>query len=145
VWRKLMRKSSAERWLLLEATGCLVAARLALALLPFRRLVRIFDWPVSGPELSGSERERLTRQVRWAVTAAARHLPVEMVCFPRGIAAQVMLRRRRVGTTLYYGVAKLQGEGLKTHVWVQDGATGVVGHGAAEQYTVMMRYPGGGV
>lgn len=139
--RKLRRTSGAQRRLLLEALVCLTAARAALALLPFKRLIPIFSWTMAGPEVCGAARERLRREVAWAIRATSAHLPIEMVCFPRGIAAQIMLRRRCVGTTLYYGVANLPGQGLTAHVWVQDGAVGVMGHASAPDYTVMMRYP----
>lgn len=73
---------------------------------------------------------------------ASHVLPFKIVCFPRGFAAQAMLRRRGITTTVYYGAASRSGRGLVTHVWVQDGAEGVMGLRAATGYKVIAKYPG---
>lgn len=138
---RFRNKPIRQQCLLIEAVICLLLARLALALVSFRRLTKFMGRTMTYPEVMGAERERLRSEVAWAVTAAAEHLPVKMVCFPRGIAAQAMLRRRLIAATIFYGVAKLPGRGLIAHVWVQDGASGVVGHQVAAQYAVLMHYP----
>lgn len=93
------------------------------------------------PELQGEERQALINAVRWSVLRASHQLPVKIVCFPRAIAAQAMLRRRKVGTTVYYGAATQPGKGLLSHVWVQDGQAGVIGFRAATGYKIIATYP----
>ena len=136
-----MRLPSGKRMLLLEAAFGLIAARLALRFLPFRRLKPFLVRRVKGKEAIGDVRARFREEVVWAVGAAAKHLPGEFVCFPRAIAAQAMLRRRRAGTALYYGVSALPGHGRTAHVWVQDGDSCVVGNRQESLYTVIARYP----
>lgn len=138
---KFRNKSPRQQFLLMEASLYLMSARLLLAVLPFRLLTKIVGRLLKYPEVVGPVRERFCNEVAWAVTAAADHLPIRLVCFPRGIAAQAMLRRRRVAATMYYGVANLPERGLAAHVWVQDGSCGVVGHQIAGTYAVMMRFP----
>jgi hypothetical protein len=127
--------------LLLEAALGLILARLALRVLPFRRLKPFFNRPVRGPEVDGPVRERRRKEVAWAIEKTARFLPGKTVCFPRGIVAQAMLRRRGVSTTLYYGVMRPSEGRPIAHVWVQDGAQGVVGYQDAEAYHILARYP----
>jgi transglutaminase superfamily protein len=131
----------ARRSLLIEAVLWLLIARLALRVFPFRWLAKFFERPAKGPEIVGAARERLREEVRWAIHLATRQLPGKTVCFPRAITAQEMLRRRGVGTTLYYGAAKMPGQGVTTHVWVQDGTEGVIGHLMARGYHTLARYP----
>ena len=138
---KVWQLPVARRWLLIEAALWLLAARLALRVLPFRWLARLFERPPKGPEVVRAERARLRKEVRWAIHMATRQLPGRVVCFPRAVTAQVMLRRRGVGTTLYYGAATEAEGGLTTHVWVQDGAEGVIGHLMARGYQTLARYP----
>jgi hypothetical protein len=138
---KFCQLPGVRRWLLIEAALWLLAARLALRVLPFRWLAKFFERPPKAPEVVGAERERLREEVRWAIHRATRQLPGKTVCFPRAITAQVMLRRRGMGTTLYYGAAKVPGQGLMTHVWVQDGNEGVIGHLMARGYHTLARYP----
>lgn len=131
----------ALRLLLVEAMLYLLAARAALSVVPFRRLVPFFESPAKKPEITGARRELARAVVGWAIEVAAGRLPGETVCFPRAIAAQAMLRRRGVSTMLYYGAATLPQRGLTAHAWVQDGAAGVVGHQSAPDYHVLACYP----
>ena len=130
----------AERWHLVEAICYLLAARLALFFLPFDRLMPWCSRGISAPEITGSRRLEFCAEVRGAIHQVAPHLPGRTVCFPRAIAAQMMLRRRRVGTVLCYGAAVLPERGLIAHVWLQDGEEGVIGHRNAASYQVLARY-----
>jgi len=138
---RFLRQPSAHRALLIEATVYLLLARLGLRVRPFRRIAAGLKRPTRRTELTGEERERIRKEVGWAIERTARHLPGETVCFPRGLAAQALLRRRGISTTLYYGAATLPKRGLTAHVWVQDGDEGVVGHREAGSYHVLARYP----
>ncbi|MEP7359731.1 MAG: lasso peptide biosynthesis B2 protein [Anaerolineales bacterium] len=132
---------ASRRWVLAEARLYLLAARMAIRLLPFRRLTPFFDRRAAGPELAGAARAQLIKDVRWAIWTATRHQRERIVCFPRAVAAQAMLRRRGVSTTLYYGAATLANKGLTAHVWLQDGDTDVVGKRSAVGMKVLARYP----
>jgi hypothetical protein len=138
---QFLRQTPPRRGLLIEAALGLLLARLALRVLPFRRLKPFFNRPVHGPEVDGPARQRLQKEVVWAIRRTAEFLPGKTVCFPRGIVAQAMLRRRGVATTLYYGVMRLPAGSPVAHVWVQDGAQGVVGHHSAEACHILARYP----
>ncbi|MDX9956791.1 MAG: lasso peptide biosynthesis B2 protein [Anaerolineae bacterium] len=139
--RRFQRQPVARRTLLIEAAMYLLLARLALHVLPFRRIAAWLNRPPRRTELAGEGRERIRKEVIWAIEQAAKQLPGETVCFPRALAAQAMLRRRGISTTLYYGAATLPERGLTAHVWVQDGDEGVVGHREAGSYHVLARYP----
>jgi len=128
-----------RRRLLLEACRSLVIARLMLLFLPFPWLASYASRRTSKAELEGVERNRICRQVAEAVDRVADLSPMKIVCFPRGIAAQAMLRRRGISTTLYYGAVN---EGrLVAHVWIQDGENGVIGMPPPSKYTVVAIYP----
>ena len=131
----------ARRLLVGEALLFLLLARLALHVVPYRWLTWYLSRPVREPQVTGERRAYIRQGIVWSLLRAARYLPGETVCFPRGIAAQAMLRRRRVGTTLYYGVTSQPDRRWRSHVWVMDGAEGVVGAYGADQYHVLARYP----
>ena len=133
--------SPAERWLFLETTLYLLAARLALRLFPFRWLIWWFQRSAGLPELAGAERRAAIERVRSAIYFTNTWLNLNAVCFSGSIAAQAMLRRRRVSTTLYYGAATLPEQGkLVAHVWLQDGDEGVVAHENISQFRILARY-----
>lgn len=56
------------------------------------------------------------------------------------MAAQAMLRRRGIGTTLYYGAMTSPEGQLQAHAWLQSEDGGVVGHEAAPAYNVLATY-----
>jgi hypothetical protein len=125
-----------------EACGYLIWARILLCILPFRQLTRFFNRPPAGRmAISNAERILLRHEIRWAVERAAGHMPGETACFPRGMAAQAMCRRRGVGATLYYGAATVPGKGLSAHVWVLDHTEGIIGHQNAEEFRILARFP----
>jgi len=150
---------------LLEAIFYLLIARLALRLIPFRWLTSYFERPAERPEttyakreqiwksfllklytphrdkITDDERKQLREGMPWLINEAAWFLPGETACFARAIAAQNILRRLGIGTTLYYGVAMLPDSGLAAHVWLQDGAAGIIGHDTAQRYHILARYP----
>jgi hypothetical protein len=133
---------SRPRLLRLEAIVYLIAARLAITLLPYRILTRLFELPARRPEFVGAERERVCLEIRSAIHHATRWVPGS-VCLPRAIAAQAMLRRRAITTTLYLGVGTPSGAGHGSHAWLKDGELGVAGVQASRGYTPVASYSGG--
>jgi len=127
-----------DRLLLVEALLTLALASLAIKLLPFRKVVGAAasaDRSV-GPADSMVE---TTRKTVWAVNAWARRVPWKAVCFQRGLAVHVMLRRRGVPSHLHYGVS--QADGLKAHVWVSAAGLDVIGGQEAAGFTCLATYP----
>lgn len=142
----------------------LLAARLALSVIPFRWLTWFFErppkrpqdtfaerqrigaaarkpFPVSKDEIAGLERARFRKRTQSLINDAAWFLPGETVCLPRAMAAQTFLRRLGIGTTLYYGAATLAESGLTGHAWLQDGNEVIVGQTDGKEYLTLARYP----
>jgi hypothetical protein len=119
---KFLRHDWAARALLLEALAWLCWAKLLLRLFPFRwiapRLGRL--QAESAPAVPQQERPRVQR-ISWAVQAVARHVPLGLVCLPQAMAAKWMLRRRRIASTLYLGVARPDEATLTAHAWLRAG------------------------
>lgn len=130
---KLLRLSWHERFLLPEAWGSLVAARLSLSLFSMRRVLNGASRPPGRNRRDGAgdiSWDEVTRVV-WAVRVAAHRGPGRFVCFPQGLAVQAMLRRRGIAATLCYGVGKDGAEDFRAHVWVEVAGRPVIGGDAA--------------
>ena len=127
--------------LLAEAALTLTVASAAIALLPFPRLCRLLAMrmPRLSPSL-GDERHAIDR-ARWAVEAAARRLPWRIVCFQKGLAYHLMMRRRGIATLLHYGVAIDGQKGLQAHVWISHRGQDVMGGEAAAGFKCLLTYP----
>ena len=142
---RLIRRFRELRWedrlLLVESVTSLAIARLALAVLPFRLIGRWASVEVTKPVPSDQVRAANSRRVRWAVTATARRVPWRAMCFEQGLAAQFMLRRRRIATKLFYGAARDEGGSLIAQVWVNDGERNIVGGEIAVRFAVLATFP----
>jgi hypothetical protein len=128
--RQWLRRTSRERHLFLEALPCLVWAKILVHTLPFDRLARrLGTLQTETPRTIIAEERALAVAVSWAVQAVARHVPLGFVCLPQAIAAQWMLRRRGVSTTLYFGVDFQQEKKIRirAHAWLRAGDKIVTG------------------
>ena len=122
--------------LLAEAGAMMLAASLAVRLVPFRTLAERLGKGAEGQAAADAETAYWLRR---AVLAWAKRLPWRTLCFEQGLAAFALLRRRRLAATLHYGAATIDGE-LKAHVWVTSGETELVGGEAKDNYGVLARF-----
>lgn len=142
--RRMASLSSAERRLVLEATLALGAAAFAIAVFPFRRIAAAAARRVADSSICAEDHARYVTHVRWAVTACALRVPWRAKCFEQGLAAQWMLSRRQVPSTLHYGVAKGEGQQLVAHVWLRSGELDVVGCENEGGLAELARFPAEG-
>jgi len=125
-----------------EAVAALSLASLAVRFVPFRRIVAWVEALAALPlrvDLASPDRRAVRARVRWAVVASAERLPWRPVCFPQGLAAFWMLRRRGVPCTFYYGAQPSDQKGVEAHVWICDGDIPIVGGEAAPGMKVLLR------
>lgn len=125
--------------LIVQAAAALSAASLMIAIMPFRRIVRLASLSdvVShrAPELDRSHR------AAQAVDAWARRLPWKTVCFQKGLALHWMLRRNGIHSRLHYGVNSHASHGLRAHVWVSVGGEIIMGRDVAHEFVCLATFP----
>jgi hypothetical protein len=127
------RSRKYERALLAEALLCLVLARLALRIFPFRWTTRLLAFqPGEGGfrETGAQDADSVSRanRVRWALTIASRRVPWHSDCITRALAGACMLRLRCKSSVLAVGVSNsiLSGD-LQAHAWLLSGGVVVTG------------------
>ena len=134
--RRFAQVDHGRRLLAVEAIVCLLAARLALTLIPFPRLA---GWlgtfvPPSDPRAARTtanpppQEMALAREIGWAVTRTARYVPFRAVCLPQAMAAQFMLRRRGVASVMHFGAGKGTDRPLDAHAWLDAAGVEVTGY-----------------
>lgn len=142
-WLARVAQRTPADWLLaLEALSLLTAFRLALAWFPATTILgRLTQGgKAQGSYSATSKQMRVAQRVQWAVGAAARHSPIELVCFPQALAGYWMLRRRGVAATLVYGVARSETAELQAHTWLSVGDSILLGGDTAARFTPMERW-----
>jgi hypothetical protein len=139
---RFWRLPPARRVVLLEAIGQLITAQVALRLFPFNTLAGGLGQPqVESSDCCSSEVEcQGARWVKWAIRAVVRRLPRPPRCLVQAVAAQWMLRRRRLASTLYLGVARDGSHALNAHAWVRCGEIFVTGENEYQRFQVVGRF-----
>ena len=138
-FRRFHRLSGRELAQFAEAACALTLATAAIRILPFRTVIRTMGY-------GGAEHDRgqadadAALEVRRAVKRAARRLPWNIVCFPEGLAAHWMLRRRGVPSLVHYGLRQSPSK-LSAHVWVTLGETVVIGQETTDLHTCVAVFP----
>lgn len=132
-----------EALALAEAMLLLMLAAPALRLLPLRLIGRVASLPIRAGIADAAIRRRIVRMVVLAVERSAKRSPLRALCFEQGLVAQLMLRRRGVDSTLFYGVAPVPDGGIEAHVWVVVGTVDVAGGEAARTFAPLASFPAG--
>lgn len=122
-----------------EAALCLLAVRLAFAVLPFRVALKCLG---AAPDQSaggggdGGVRHSETVSVARAVARAARYVPFRALCLQRAFAALLMLRRRGLPATVGFGLARRPAHrALQAHAWCRSGDLWVTGGAGAGRFS----------
>ena len=131
-----------ERGLLLRVLVLLAAARLALLVVPFRRLARYLGpADVESPLEVNSEVLAEAARVAWAIRVVSRRTPWASTCFPQALTGLVLLRGRGIATTLYLGAAiRRDRVGMEAHAWLRCGPCFVTGGAGHHEYGVVARF-----
>lgn len=134
---KTLRRFAQLPWprqaLLLEAAGWLALAWLLVRVLPFRVWSRWLGTQSPGEvDLAGAKRDPRVRDICLAITAIGTRLGDRLTCLMLAMAAQWMLSRRRISSSLVLGTRTEQDAQkrllLKAHAWIRVGSGVVLGH-----------------
>lgn len=145
MWVRFFKLPLASKSLILEAFIALLISGLLVRLIPFGRWAHYFglvDSETSYQEVS-HERE-IARKVGWAIAASNGVFGNHFTCLMQGIAGKVMLKRRKVPSTLYLGVwtspdksNKLE---IKAHAWLRTGSIILVGQQGYQRFHVISKF-----
>ena len=139
--RKLYRLSCRDRCLLVEATLVSAIAALTLMLMPFRWIAPwLGHHMATTPASQSAEDRRRARGIQRAIRITSRYAPWSSQCLAQAITATIMLRRRRMGGTVYLGIAKREDEGAIAHAWLRSGATIVTGENGRQDHAVISTF-----
>jgi transglutaminase superfamily protein len=123
-----------------EALALLVFFRACLAVVPVHKIVGAMTRVSVGAGDATEEELAVALRVRWALEAVARRSPVRFVCFPQTLAGYAMLRRRRIASTMVYGVKRSPESELISHTWLLLDERAVVGGEGAGAFAEVERW-----
>ena len=114
--------------------------RFLIFFIPMRYLEKYFGEKEKESHEQGTDRDyywayRVSREVN----RIADKTPWDSKCLVRALAAQHILQRRGVSTTLYLGVGKDENKKMIAHAWLRCGSFYVTG-GAGEEYAMVAKF-----
>lgn len=139
--RTLLRLTLAELNAMCLAIPMVIAVRVALWLLPSRRIVQVVRAFEAGsfPARSG----RLpANTIVWAVEAVARRIPMA-TCLTQALAAKCLLRLFRHDARLCLGVAYSPSGALRAHAWLEREGRPILGGEGVSSLTRLPMLPNG--
>ena len=138
----LLRKVGVRGAMLLaEAAFMLALSSAAIAMAPFSKIAGFLSRRHVKSARLPEDEQSVLRSGRWAVEAAARRLPWKTLCFQKGLAFHLMMRRRGIDTLLHYGVAQNKEKGIQAHVWISHAGRGLIGSDVAADFACLATYP----
>ncbi|OGT32040.1 MAG: hypothetical protein A3E87_10870 [Gammaproteobacteria bacterium RIFCSPHIGHO2_12_FULL_35_23] len=78
----------------------------------------------------------IQRSVKWG----ARHVPWSSKCLDRALTVQWMLARRKLSSTIYFGMTKNNTKEWLAHAWVRCGDQWMIGYQPKANYTIVGTY-----
>src|SRR5881296_3679027 len=101
----VLQLSAARKRLLLEAVLLLALARLAVLLLPFRWVAKVLGRQgAQTPRVPQPSHLGPIRDVRATLRKVPPHVPWTSKCLDQAITGKLMLARRGIPATVYFGV-----------------------------------------
>lgn len=133
----MQKKTLNEYTLFAEAWAFLAFARFALLFLPFKRIVPLLGKSMVEASGEAENKTELLDAIALAVNRACKYSPWRTKCFEQAIAAKIILKQRRLKSTLYLGVYKDQSDKMQAHAWLKHNTVIVTGGPSIEKYTVI--------
>lgn len=119
----------------IEAWLFLLRARLVLLFRPFNKILPL----LKNDGTTNSADEALLGMVKLSIARAAVRSPWRTKCFEQALAARMMLSRRGIATTTYFGVLK-NNDKMEAHAWVKCGEFVVTGWRKINKYEIIGKF-----
>ena len=134
----LLRLSTGDKALLVQATLLLTGIRLGLYVLSFARLRSLLARCV-GPE--GTTDDELhhddSDRIVWAVERVSRQFPAIGTCLTQALTVHVLLARRGVQSNLRIGVRRESDGAFIAHAWLEKDGGILIGEADHKSYSPM--------
>lgn len=135
-FKMFLRCTADQKWVLTEAVLLLFAAKILLAFLPVKTVLKVSlasEGEVAVPDMN------LLKDIKWALRNADRLAFWKNRCLVQSIAGRWMLQRRGIGSRIYFGVRHDSNRKITAHAWLKVGEIEVVEEGSACEELINFR------
>jgi len=136
----LFRQSRTRQRLVVEAVIALAFARISVQRHGQYGAIGLIGERVVTVEDDQRESAPVTKDLGWAVEAAAKSVPWNSLCLTQAIAVARMLNDRELPWVLHVGLDHDDANALLAHAWVTSGRRVVVGGAGISAFTRLTAY-----
>jgi hypothetical protein len=132
-----------KRWgkeyrLFAEAWTLLAVARVILLTVPFKTIAsKLKDKEDRKYRLAGDAELKMISD---AIIRAGSRSPWRTKCFEKALAGKMMLRRRGIASTIFFGVRKDEQQKMQAHAWIKCADLIITGGRSIDQYTLLANF-----
>ena len=131
----------ARKKLLVETVVLLSLARLAVLLLPFRWVAPLLgEEGAQTPTVGNPAHVASILAVRKALRKVPKRVPWTSKCLDQAIAGKIMLARRGIPSTVYFGVKSGDKGQIDAHAWLRSGPFYVSGGATRNRFAVINQF-----
>ena len=133
--------SLTDKLMIIEAFFLTGIIRFCILFVPFSKLAKL-----SGKYNEESVYKLHDKQifigdkVGYIVYLVSKYTPWESKCLVKALTAQTLLRRRKITSTVYLGVAKDQNKKLIAHAWLRCGENIIAGDDERYGFTMVAKF-----
>lgn len=135
---KFLALRLSEKFIFLEAFGLLAFSKIAVRIIPFRKMAAHLGDINKAAGLLSATQMKEALGVRHIIFMTSANVPWKSVCLDQALTAMMMLNRRKLPNTLYLGVkideAKRK---IEAHAWVKCNDKILVGGPQSKEFKVV--------
>lgn len=115
--------------------------RATILIIPFKRIKKHLGIHNEESTLEVEEEiYELASEIGWIIPRVCKKTPWESKCLVQAIIAQRLLKKEKIDSTLYLGVAKEESGELMAHAWLRCGTMIVTGGGPMPKYKAVAKF-----
>lgn len=139
---KFLQLSLIDKSLFTEVFFTLLISKIVIFFVPLRRSAKHFGVlnGESRQELSVNE-GRLAQRVKLFIMMVSGNVPWNSVCLDQALATMIVLKRRKIPSSLCLGVLKNEEEGkIEAHAWIMCDSNILIGGQKSKRYTLVAQF-----
>jgi hypothetical protein len=106
---------------------------------PFKKIASIMGL-VNVETTYNDVNNNFSNQIEKAIQRASHYSIHSSKCYDQALAGKLMCKRRKLPSTIYFGLSKNEKDNLIAHAWLRQGSRIITGKHGHEQYTVVASY-----
>lgn len=139
--RKFLNISWTDKRMLIEVFFLTGIIRFSILFVAFRKLAKLSGkYNEESCDDLCDEQIYIGNKVGYLVYVVSKYTPWESKCLVKALTAQIMLRRKKISSTVYLGVAKDENKKLIAHAWLRCGKNIITGDHERYGFTIVAKF-----